>query len=71
MDGAAEILCINPKTFESTGAYRYDRSAVESYIIADDETGRKFAGLLLQKRAECVRIPQHFNPMTLHSKKAD
>ena len=31
-------------------------SDLESYIIEDDETGRKFAGLLLQKQAEGVQV---------------
>ncbi|HEY5522991.1 MAG TPA: hypothetical protein VIK21_07340, partial [Desulfuromonadaceae bacterium] len=29
---------------------------IESYIIEDDETGRKFADLLLQKRLEGVQV---------------
>jgi len=33
-----------------------DHINLESYIIEDDETGRKFATLLLQKRAEGVRV---------------
>jgi cardiolipin synthase A/B len=33
-----------------------DHINLESYIIEDDETGRKFAGLLLQKQAEGVRV---------------
>jgi cardiolipin synthase A/B len=33
-----------------------DHINLESYIIEDDETGRKFADLLLQKQAEGVRV---------------
>jgi cardiolipin synthase A/B len=33
-----------------------DHINLESYIIEDDETGRKFAGLLLQKQAEGVQV---------------
>lgn len=33
-----------------------DHINLESYIIEDDETGRKFAALLLQKQAEGVRV---------------
>ena len=33
-----------------------DHINLESYIIEDDETGRKFADLLLQKRAEGVQV---------------
>jgi len=33
-----------------------DHISLESYIIEDDETGRKFADLLLQKQAEGVQI---------------
>ncbi|MDO8746046.1 MAG: hypothetical protein Q7J70_00100, partial [Thermodesulfovibrionales bacterium] len=33
-----------------------DHINLESYIIEDDETGRKFADLLLQKQAEGVQV---------------
>ena len=33
-----------------------DHISLESYIIEDDETGRKFADLLLQKQAEGVQV---------------
>ncbi|MBI5675098.1 MAG: cardiolipin synthase [Nitrospirae bacterium] len=33
-----------------------DHINLESYIIEDDETGRKFAGLLLKKQAEGVQV---------------
>ena len=33
-----------------------DHINLESYIIEDDETGRKFADLLLQKQAEGIRV---------------
>jgi len=33
-----------------------DHINLESYIIEDDETGRKFAGLLLQKQAKGVQV---------------
>lgn len=40
-----------------------DHVHVESYIIEDDETGRKFAGLLLDKRAEGVPVRLIYDSM--------
>jgi len=40
-----------------------DHINLESYIIEDDETGRKFAALLLQKQAEGVRVHLIYDSM--------